>query len=343
MITADQIQALINHGRTALASTETVEQFEQLRDHYFGRKQGELVKILRSIQHLDNVEHKRQLGALANNAKQELQQLFSAWQNQHHHASTTLVPDVTLPGIWPTVGHVHPLRQLQEELVDIFYAMGFMVMEGNELENELYCFEYLNIPPHHPARDLQDTFYVSGDDQGVKRVLRTHTSNMQVRLMQQYTPPLRAVVPGRAFRNEAIDASHEHTFYQMEGFVVDENISLGNLTYFLKTAMSRVLQSDVQVRLRPGYFPYVEPGFEADCSCTHCAGQGCAVCKYTGWVEMLGCGLIHPTVFASAGYEPGKYTGFAFGMGLMRLAMLKYNIDDIRLFMGGDFRFIDQF
>jgi phenylalanyl-tRNA synthetase alpha chain len=166
---------------------------------------------------------------------------------------------------------------------------------------------------------------------------------MQVRLMRQFQPPLRVVVPGRVFRNEAVDASHEHTFYQMEGFVVDKNVSVGNLTYVLKLAMSKLLRSDVKVRLRPGYFPYVEPGFEADCSCTACGGKGCSVCKHTGWVEMLGCGMTHPKVYEAAGYAAGQYTGFAFGIGLNRLAMLKYGIHDIRHFMSGDLRVLRQF
>ncbi|MFA6475485.1 MAG: phenylalanine--tRNA ligase subunit alpha [Patescibacteria group bacterium] len=252
--------------------------------------------------------------------------------------------DQSLPGEAIKLGQLHPLRLVQNELVDVFRSMSFAVYEGNERETEDYCFEFLNIPKTHPARDLQDTFYLDTNrPDGLKEVMRTHTSNMQVRLMQKLTPPLRVVVPGRVFRNEAIDASHEHTFYQMEGFVVDKDISIANLTYMLKLAMSKLLNSDIKVRLRPGYFPYVEPGFEADCSCVACAGKGCAVCKHTGWVEMLGCGMIHPKVFAAAGYKPGQYTGFAFGMGIDRLAMMKYGIKDIRYFMNNDLRFLSQF
>lgn len=249
-----------------------------------------------------------------------------------------------LPGKLVPAGHIHPLRLVQTELVEVFRSMSFAVYEGNELETEEYCFEFLNIPASHPARDLQDTFYIDRlRPDGLKEVMRTHTSNMQVRLMQQVQPPLRVIVPGRVFRNEAMDAGHEHTFYQMEGFVVDKNISIANLTYMLRLAMSSLLKAEVNIRLRPGYFPYVEPGFEVDCSCTNCQAQGCSVCKQTGWVELLGCGMIHPNVFKAVGYPADIYTGFAFGLGLNRLAMLKYGINDIRHFMENDLRFLRQF
>jgi phenylalanyl-tRNA synthetase alpha chain len=241
------------------------------------------------------------------------------------------------------------------ELVDIFQSMGFMVYEGMEMDNEFYNFEGLNIPATHPARDIQDTFFIKTkmarpetnpqqkDFSKSRYVMRTHTSNMQVRVMEQFQPPLRCIIPGRVFRNEATDASHEHTFYQLEGFVVDETVNIGQLVWTLQEIFRQFYKKPVNIRLRPGYFPFTEPSFEPDMSCTFCDQKGCKVCKYTGWVEMGGSGMIHPNVFKAAGYEAGKYTGFAFGMGINRLAMLKYDVDDGRRFMENDLKFLEQF
>lgn len=315
----------------------SIEQLTQARDEFLNRKKGRLTMLLRSIKKIENLAERKEIGQAVNAVKRHIESdlekqaaLFSA------PVSGLQNFDVTLPFVSPSSGRQHIIRSVQQELTAIFSSMGFSIYEGNEMENERYCFEYLNIPPSHPARDLQDTFYVkpfgADVDAAKQLVMRTHTSNMQVRIMEQFTPPLRVIVPGRAFRNEATDTTHEHTFYQMEGFVVDKDISIANLTYVLKLAMSRILQKEIKIRLRPGYFPYVEPGFEADC-----------YSKETGWVEMLGCGMIHPKVFESAGYPAGAYTGFAFGMGINRLAMMKYGIDDVRWFMSSDLRFIDQF
>lgn len=332
---------LLTKYEPLIAQAASLVELEQLEKQLFHKKTGELAVILRSLKELSPEERKQQ-GEAANEVKEALQAAMQSAKLRFDGQITAI--DTTLPGIPLPSGHLHPLRLVQEELVDVFRSMSFTVFEGNERETEDYCFEFLNIPATHPARDLQDTFYLNSKrSDGMKEVMRTHTSNMQVRIMQQFTPPLRVVVPGRVFRNEAIDASHEHTFYQMEGFVVDQNISIAQLTYMLRLAMSKLLKADVKIRLRPGYFPYVEPGFEVDCSCTQCQGKGCAVCKYTGWLEMLGCGMIHPKVFASAGYKEGQYTGFAFGIGLNRLAMLKYGIRDIRYFMNNDMRFLAQF
>lgn len=327
-------------------SISTTQAVEELRTRYLGRKNGALSVLLRHLKDISDSTVQKNIGILANTIKQEIQLALDVAEKALSKTPAEASEfDPTLPAHLPKRGHMHPLRKVQEELIDIFYSMGFMIMEGNELETEDYCFEYLNIPSTHPARDLQDTFFIKDESRPENNqfVMRTHTSNMQVRMMQKFTPPLRVVVPGRTFRNEATDASHDHTFYQMEGFVVDTHISIANLTYVLKMAMSKILKQTVKIRLRPGYFPYVEPGFEADCSCVHCEGKGCAVCKYTGWIEMLGCGMIHPKVFESAGYPPNKYTGFAFGMGISRLAMMKYGIKDNRLFMAGDLRFNEQF
>ncbi|EKD78697.1 MAG: hypothetical protein ACD_41C00295G0002 [uncultured bacterium] len=336
------LKQLLNKYQPLIAQATTAEALDQIDQQLFNKKTGELGTALRSLKGIPDATQRKQAGETANQVKATLQQALA--EARHSLGTADIQFDRTLPPIVPTRGHWHPLHLVQNELVDIFRSMSFAVYEGNELETEDYCFEYLNIPASHPARDLQDTFYIDRKRRdGLKEVMRTHTSNMQVRVMKQLQPPLRVIVPGRVFRNEAIDASHEHTFYQMEGMVVDKNISIANLTYMLRQTMSSLLNADVNIRLRPGYFPYVEPGFEADCSCTNCAGKGCSMCKQTGWVEMLGCGMIHPNVFKAVGYAPGEYTGFAFGLGLNRLAMLKYGINDIRHFMAGDLRFLKQF
>jgi len=344
----ETLNPLIQDYTQKIQSATTTDSLELLAKELFHPKTGQLSALLRSIGKTGDPAARKTAGQTINMAKQTLTNLIAQQHSTLDTTTTHTAFDTTLPGVLPSSGHLHPLRLVQNELVDIFRSMSFAVHEGNELETEDYCFEFLNIPASHPARDLQDTFYIKPSAEQIatkaqKQVLRTHTSNMQVRLMQQAQPPLRVIVPGRVFRNEAIDASHEHTFYQMEGFVVDEHISIAQLTYMLRLAMSSLLKADVKIRLRPGYFPYVEPGFEADCSCTNCQGKGCSMCKQTGWVEMLGCGMIHPKVFAAAGYPERKYTGFAFGIGLNRLAMLKYSINDIRHFMTNDLRFLKQF
>lgn len=323
-----------------IAAAKTVAHLESLQIKYFGRQNGKLTKILRSLANL-SLEEKRKIGAMANQIKQELNAAFSRKFNELKAGKKEEFFDVTLPGKKPEAGHLHPITQIRMDLEEIFKSMGFEIFEGEELTTDYYNFESLNFPKDHPARDSQDTFFVeskSGD-----LLMRTHTSAMQVKIMEKRQPPLRVIVPGRCFRNEATDASHEHTFYQMEGFVVDKNISIANLIYTQKALLSAIFKRDVKVRLRPGFFPFVEPGFELDCSCTICGGNGCSVCKHTGWVELIPCGMIHPKVFEFAGYPKGKYTGFAFGLGLTRLAMMKYGIDDIRLFMSGDLRFLKQF
>jgi phenylalanyl-tRNA synthetase alpha chain len=247
--------------------------------------------------------------------------------------------DPSEPGLRRAGGSLHPIGIVQDELVDLFTSMGFTWLDGPEVETDFYNFEALNIPADHPARDSQDTFFL---DDG--NVLRTHTSPVQIRGMRRFgPPPLRLIAPGRCFRAESVDASHEHTFYQMEGIVVDEGISVAHLIHTMKTCLTHVLQRDLEVRLRPGFFPFVEPGFELDVNCPFCGGKGCSVCKHSGWIEILPCGMVHPHVLEAGGIDPERYTGFAFGMGLQRVVMMRYGIDDIRLFMGGDLRFLRQF
>ena len=253
--------------------------------------------------------------------------------------------DPTLPGEKITGGNLHPLTLVMRDLEKVFSSMGFMVLEGPELESDYYNFEALNIPSTHPARDMQDTFFIDkkNKDKEFDLVMRTQTSPMQIRAMEKYGAPLRCAVMGRTYRNEATDASHEHTFYQIEGIMVDEKISLANLTAVLKEMFSGLFEQEVNIRMRPGYFPFVEPGLETEMSCVFCSGNGCQVCKKTGWLEMGGSGLVHPNVLKAGGIDPKKYQGFAFGFGIERMAMLKYKINDIRLLNSGDLHFLKQF
>jgi len=338
-------QQALNEIRNA-NSTSTVE---QIRIKFLGRKSGLVTKIIQTLPNL-SVDQKKRLGPLANQVKHDINQALNnkiiALKSPDHQTGEFF--DTTLPGIRPEIGHLHPITLVSREVEEIFKSMGFQVHEGNELTDLHYNFLALNFPKDHPAMDSYDTFFIENKEKDIKlenkRVMRAHTSNMQVKIMENKKPPLRVIVPGRCFRNESTDASHEHTFYQCEGFIVDEKISVANLIYTLKEFLKAYFKKDeVKVRLRPGYFPFVEPGFELDFECMICGGKGCPVCKQTGWVELIPCGMIQQNVFKSAGYLKNKYTGFAFGMGLTRLAMMKYGITDIRLFMSGDLRFNNQF
>jgi len=336
-------QDLENLRARALAELKHIKDesgFAELQIKYLGRK-GELAKALKLLQ-AAVAEEKPRLGQLANEVKQEVTEAFNKLKRELAESKQNNF-DVTLPGIKPLRGHMHPLSQVQRELEDLFRAMGFMILDGPELESEYYNFASLNIPAWHPARDTQDTFYVNGGTADNRWLLRTHTSAMQVRALEKFGAPLRAVVPGRVFRYEATDASHEHTFWQMEGLVVDKDISISHLIATMKALLSGIFRREVEVRLRPGYFPFVEPGFELDIKCLVCGGEGCSVCKQKGWVELLPCGLVHPKVLEYGGLDPKLYSGFAFGLGLSRLVMMRYKIDDIRLFMSGDLRFFEQF
>ncbi len=250
--------------------------------------------------------------------------------------------DPTRPGVRRERGSFHPIDVVQQHLERVFRGMGFHVLDYPELELEAYNFEGLNIPKDHPARDMQDTFWVDPAF-GKGLLLRTHTSAGQVRAMKEIAPPFRAVFPGRVYRMEAVDASHEHTFHQLEGLMIDKDVSVANLISSMKTLLSTIFEREVTIRLRPGYFPFVEPGFELDLKCMVCGGSGCSVCKQSGWVELLPCGLVHPNVLKAGGLDPDEWSGWAFGLGLSRLVMMKYQLDDIRLLLGGDLRFLKQF
>ena len=344
-----KINTILQEFTQELQTARTPEDTERIRVLYLGRKGGKITDILRSLKDLSD-EEKKKIGPMANAARMHIEDALQSLLNSQEQKNVATA-DLTLPGITPVTGHLHPITQVLQELTDIFVSMGFMVYEGPELENDFYNFEALNFPPSHPARDMQDTFFIKTPItrkekhamNSAKWLMRTHTSNMQVRMLEENEPPLRCIIPGRVFRNEATDASHEHTFYQLEGIVVDKNITVGNLVWFLQEMFRELYKKDVKVRLRPGYFPFTEPSYETDLSCTFCDQKGCRVCKYTGWIEMGGSGMMHPNVLKAAGYPEGKYTGFAFGMGIERPALLKYGINNIRLFSENDIRFLKQF
>jgi len=318
---------------------------DEVYDKFFSRRSGEMASIMASLKELGG-ETKKEFGKLANEVKKELEDIYANKKNdlEKSGGSGELEEeriDVTQPRLpMNEHGHLHPMTVVHNDLEDLFISMGFMVLDGPELESDYYNFEALNIPKDHPARDTQDTFFIKDHPDWV---MRTQTSPVQIRAMQKYGAPLRAVVPGRCFRNEATDAAHEHTFYQLEGLVVDHEISIANLIGVMKELLQGVLKREVEVRLRPGHFNFVEPGFELDMKCLVCGGTGCGACKHSGWVETLPCGLVHPKVIEAGGLNPKEWTGFAFGLGSMRLAMQKYGIEDIRHLHAGDLRFLKQF
>jgi len=336
-----RLEELRRSTLAAFASAGSLEELEKVRVEALGRK-GALAQISKEFGRIA-AEERAHLGKLLNSVKQDLESEYESKKRRFEQAELAerLAGewiDVTLPAPGTRPGSLHPVTQLQNEIEDLFTSLGFAVLYGPEVESEQHNFDALNIPATHPARDMQDTFWLSNG-----QLLRTHTSPVQVRGMRAFKPPLRMIAPGRVFRNEEVDASHEHTFYQVEGMMVDRDVSVANLIYFMKTLLSGIFGREVTVRLRPGYFPFVEPGFELDIRCLICDGAGCPVCKHSGWVELCPCGLVHPKVLRMSDIDPEEWGGFAFGLGLTRLAMMRYGIDDIRLLQGGDLRFLTQF
>jgi len=336
-----RLEELRRSTLAAFASASSLEELEKARVEALGRK-GALAQISKEFGRIA-AEERALLGKLLNSVKQDLESEYESKKRRFEQSELAerLAGewiDVTLPAPGTRPGSLHPVTQLQNEIEDLFTSLGFAVLYGPEVESEQHNFDALNIPATHPARDMQDTFWLSNG-----HLLRTHTSPVQVRGMRAFKPPLRMIAPGRVFRNEEVDASHEHTFYQVEGMMVDRDVSVANLIYFMKTLLSGIFGRDVTVRLRPGYFPFVEPGFELDILCLICDGAGCPVCKHSGWVELCPCGLVHPKVLRMSDIDPEEWGGFAFGLGLTRLAMMRYGIDDIRLLQGGDLRFLTQF
>lgn len=314
---------------------------EEVEKVYLSRK-GKLALLLKQVGSISPAERGK-FGSALNALKKGMN---SAVQEKKQTLSGTAKPffDLSEPAVSQKIGHLHPYTLVRDEVSDIFHSMGFEVADGEEVTSDYYSFESLNMPASHPARDAWDTFYLTQKNKkGEKLVMRPHTSSMQVKIMEERKPPLRIAVIGRCYRHEATDASHEHSLNQIEGFVVDEKISVSNLVSTLQQLLSGVFGAAVEIRLRPSFFPFVEPGYEVDFRCLNCGGKGCRVCKQSGWVELLGCGMIHPKVFEAAKYPKNKYTGFAFGFGFDRLVMMKFKVPDIRLFNSGDLRFVRQF
>ena len=333
---------------TAIGAAREVPELARIEREVLG-KDGAVGKLLAAIREVAQDERKA-FGEAANELKRVLESALAerrvALERERIAAERAAEHfDPTLPAARIEHGSLHPVTRVVRSLEEIFSSMGYAILDGPEVELDHYNFEALNIPRDHPAREMHDTFWC---DREQKLLMRTHTSPVQMRAMLGLTrsggkPPLRVVVPGRCFRNETVDASHEHTFHQLEGLVVDQGIAVGHLVRSMRTILRCLFRSEVEVRLRPGYFPFVEPGFELDMRCLLCAGKGCKVCKQSGWVETCGCGMVHPVVLRNGGIDPERYTGFAFGMGLSRLVMQRYGIDDIRHLMGADLRFLEQF
>ena len=334
----DQVKSLENSARQNIREARTPEELELLRVKYLGRK-GDLTGILRSLGKLDP-EVRRQVGQEANRAKEALEaaleEALGALKAAARQAATPTV-DVTLPGRRLPRGRLHPLNQTMAEVCDIFLHLGFEAVEGPEVELDWYNFEALNLPPDHPARDMQDTFYFND-----QVLLRTHTSPMQIRTMEARQPPVRIIAPGKVYRRDS-DITHSPMFHQVEGLLVDKGVTFADLKGVLTAFVHQMFGPEVGVRFRPSYFPFTEPSAEVDIECVMCGGHGCRVCQATGWLEVLGSGMVHPAVFEAVGYDPETYTGFAFGLGIERIAMLKYGVDDIRLFFENDLRFLRQF
>lgn len=328
-----------------LAQVTTAAQLSVLETTVFSRQNGSLTAVMKAIKDVPAAERKA-YGEASNALKTELEQAFAAKHSELDAArfgnlATEEQIDVTQPLLpQPLKGHIHPVSQVQSELEDLFTSMGFTVLDGPELESDYYNFTALNIPPDHPARDMQDTFYIKGHSNWV---MRTHTTSLQVRALQKFGAPLRAIVPGRCFRNEATDPRHEHTFYQLDGIMIDKKINLAHMKGVFQAVADHLFGTGTQIRLMPKFYPFVEPGLRGEITCFICKGKGCRVCKQTGWLEAMPGGLIHPNVLREAGLDPNEYSGFAFGFGLTRLAMLKYGIEDVRLLQSGDLRFLQQF
>lgn len=331
-----------------LDKIDNLADIESIRVSYLGKK-GSVTDLLKGMKELSNDERKA-FGQKVNEIKglvnEKITEKTNELKEKEIQKEIELMPefDLSMPPVMDR-GSYHPITLVQRECERIFKSMGFTVEDYSEIVTDYECFESLNIPKHHPARDMQDTYYLTNG-----QLLKSQTSAAQNAIYKKYRDalvndgvPIKAIFPGRCFRNEATDACHENTFFQMEGVMVDKNISISNLIYFMKTMLSEVFQKDIKVRLRPGFFPFVEPGFELDISCLICGGEGCPSCKHSGWLELCPCGMIHPEVLKAGGIDPDEYTGFAFGLGLTRLVMMKYGIKDIRDLNSGNLKTLSQF
>lgn len=343
------IEKIKAEAESELAAAKDSADFERWRNKFLGRKDGAVVQILRGLAQMP-IDQRKAVGEAANLLKVALEAALAAREDTAKRdalasqAESSRI-DVTIPGTPLIIGRYHPITQTTREIVSAFATMGFQAVEGPEVELDYYNFEALNIPKGHPARDMFDTFWVDyKNDKGERAMLlRTHTSPMQIRVMEKQKPPVRVVVPGKVFRYEATDATHESVFHQVEGLAVDDNLSLADLKGTLYEFARRLFGANCKVRFRCDYFPFVEPGVDMAIDCFNCGGKGCRICKDTGWLEIMGAGMVHPSVLERVGYDSSQYTGFAFGIGVERVAMLKYGIDDIRHFYANDMRFLRQF
>ena len=336
----EKIALLKSQVKEKIAEIKSTSDAENIRVEYLGKK-GKVIEILKNLKNVE-ASKRKEVGEKANKLRVEIEELIEKKKEElkekeyEDKIKNAEKIDLTQP-IDDEIGSLHPITIVQRELEEIFSSMGFTVEDGNEVETEYNNFEAVNVPKYHPARDMQDTFWLENGE-----LLKTQTSAAQNKIMLKYGAPLKAIFPGRCFRNEALDANHENTFFQMEGMMIDKNVSISNLIYFMKTLLSEIFKKEVEVRLRPGFFPFVEPGFELDIKCPYCDGAGCKVCKNGSWIELCPCGMIHPNVLRMGGIDPEKYSGFAFGLGLSRLAMMKYNINDLRALNSCDVRVLKQ-
>lgn len=337
----DKILELKNKFLEEIQTISSKVELNDLRVKYLGKK-GYVNDIMPMMKDVPS-ENKREMGMLVNDLKttiesqiKEMEERLDKEAVEREIANDEKI-DITLP-ICETVGSLHPRTIIQKQIEDVFVSMGFVVEDGAEIETEFNNFTAVNVPENHPARDMQDTFWL---DNG--QLLKTHTSASQNKILRKYAPPIRAIFPGRCFRNEELDAGHENTFFQLEGIIVDKDVSVGNLIYFMKEMLSKIFKKDVDIRLRPGFFPFTEPSFEMDIRCPFCDGKGCSTCKNGGWIELCPCGMIHPNVLRNAGLDPNEYSGCAFGLGLDRMVMMRAGINDIRELNSGNLKLLKQF
>lgn len=336
-----QLQEIKEAVEKVLSGAVDLESLENIRVEYLGKK-GKLTSVLKGMGRLSS-EERPVIGAMANDIRAFLEKEIDEKKSEINKKLQDIklkseVIDVTMPGKSEPMGKYHPLTQVMNEIKDIFIGMGFEIAEGPDVEYDYYNFEALNIPKNHPARDTQDTFYIKNNI-----LLRTQTSSIQVRVMEKQKPPIRVIAPGRVYRSDAVDATHSPVFHQIEGLVVDKGVTMADLKGTLETFIKELYGNETRVRFRPHHFPFTEPSAELDVSCFVCGGEGCRVCKGEGWIELLGCGMVHPKVLSNCGIDPEIYSGFAFGLGLERVAMRRYDIDDMRLFFENDLRFLEQF
>ena len=337
----EKLQHILKSFEEDIKKVVTYDDLEKIRVEYLSKK-GYIPQIMPMLREVPN-EQKKEIGQLVNSVKNQIEdelkntkQMLDMKEIEKNISNSEKI-DITLP-VENNIGSLHPRTTIQKEIEDIFIGMGFSVEDGKEVETEYNNFDAVNVPKNHPARDMQDTFWLDNGE-----LLKTHTSASQNRILRKYNGPLKAIFPGRCFRNEALDHSHENTFFQIEGMVVDKDVSVANLIFFMKEMLSLVFKKDIEVRLRPGFFPFTEPSFELDIKCPFCNGKGCSTCKNGGWIELCPCGMIHPNVLRNGGLDPEQYSGFAFGLGYDRLVMMKSNLNDIRLLNSGNLKLLKQF